>query len=203
MHREADILQQRIEITALDRRIGNANKGIRGDQDEQIERRRDPGLHRQHVRAQRQRQVVAEDSDQSAEQCKDQHPQQHRAFVIAPDAGELVDQRLQGMRILVHVDDGKIRRHVQHHQRAERGNGEDHLGQRGRARDIHQRRITQPRPQDRYHGLDQRQSKREHQGVVAGFCDHFAAPWVLTVLSPTGLSAALLSEALLSADLAP
>jgi hypothetical protein len=65
------------------------------------------------MRAQRQRQIIAECRDKTAEQRQDQHPQQHGAFMIAPDAGDFVDQRLQRMRILEHVDDGKIGRDVQ------------------------------------------------------------------------------------------
>ena len=74
MHREADVLQHWIEVAALDRRIGNAQEGIRGNQDEQIECAGDPGLHRQHMGAQRQRQLVAEGRDHAAEQGQDRHP---------------------------------------------------------------------------------------------------------------------------------
>jgi hypothetical protein len=112
MYREADVLQHRIEVAALDRRAGDAQERIRGDQDEQIEGAGDPALHRQHMRAQRQRQVVAEGSDQAAEQRQDRHPQQHRAFMIAPYAGDLVKQRLGRMRVLVDVDDGEVGRDV-------------------------------------------------------------------------------------------
>ena len=92
MHREADVLQDRVEIASLGRRLRDAQERVRGHQDEQVERARDPGLHGEHVGAQRVRQVRAEQRDQRAEQREDQHPQQHRAFVIAPHAGELVDR---------------------------------------------------------------------------------------------------------------
>ena len=73
---------------------------VRGEQDEKIEGRGDPGLHRSTLAFRRRRQIAAEQRDQRAEQRQDQHPQQHRAFVVAPDAGELVDQRHRRMRIL-------------------------------------------------------------------------------------------------------
>ena len=38
MDGEADVLQHRIEVAALDRRAGDAQERVRGDQDEQIER---------------------------------------------------------------------------------------------------------------------------------------------------------------------
>ena len=39
MHGEADVLEHRIEIAALDRRRGDAQERVRGDENEQIERR--------------------------------------------------------------------------------------------------------------------------------------------------------------------
>jgi len=91
MHREPDILQHRIEIASLHRRIRQPQERIGGDEDEQIECRRDPTLHGQHVCPQRQRQIVAECRNEAAEQGQDADPQQHRALVIAPDAGDFVD----------------------------------------------------------------------------------------------------------------
>jgi hypothetical protein len=93
VHGEADVLQHRVEVAPLDRRRHQAQERVRGEQDEQIERACDPGLHRQHMGAQRQRQVVAERGDQAAEQRQDRHPKQHRSFVVTPDAGNFVEQR--------------------------------------------------------------------------------------------------------------
>jgi hypothetical protein len=138
MHREADILQHRIEIAALERRLRQPQERIRGHQDEQIERRSDPALHRQHMRAQRQRQIIAEGGDEPAEQCEDRHPQQHRAFVVSPHAGDLVEQRFGGMRILEHVGDREIRRDIERRQREKRQPRKQQLRQCRGARDIHQ-----------------------------------------------------------------
>ena len=49
MKREAGILQDRIEILALERRVGNARERIRGHEDEEIKRGRDPGLHGERI----------------------------------------------------------------------------------------------------------------------------------------------------------
>ena len=176
MHREANVLQHRVEVAALDRRARDAQKRIRGDEDEQIECSRDPALHRQHMRTQRQRQIVAESGDQAAEQRQDKHPEQHRSFVIAPHAGDLVEQRLHRVRILEHVDDGEIRHHVQHRQQRKRRRHEQQLRERTGASDIHQGMIAAARAEQRHGGLDQRQSKRQHQRVMPGFRDHFEAP---------------------------
>jgi hypothetical protein len=178
MHGQPDVLQHRIEVPALDRRIGDPQKRIRGQEDEEIEGAGDPGLDRKHVRAQRQRQIVAEGGDQAAEQRQDRDPEQHRAFVIAPDSGDLVDQRLHRMRILEHVDDREVRGDVQRHQCDERRRHEQQLRERGGARDIHQRQIAPSRAEQRHGGLDQRQSEREHQRVMSGLRDHRIAPCV-------------------------
>ncbi|MHC2272429.1 hypothetical protein ACVILJ_007812 [Bradyrhizobium diazoefficiens] len=176
MHGETDVLQHGIEIASLDRRVGDTQERVRGHQDEEIEGTGDPGLHREHMRAQRQRKIVAERRDQSAEQRQDRHPQQHRAFMVSPNAGDLVEQRLHRMRILVDVGDGEIRIHMQHHQRHERGADEQQLRQRGGARHAHQRIVAQPRADQRHDGLDQCQPERQHQRVMPGFRDHRTAP---------------------------
>ena len=44
----------------------------------------------------------------SAERCQYQHPKQHRTFVIAPDTGDLIDQRFGRMRIGPNIEDGKV-----------------------------------------------------------------------------------------------
>ncbi|MGY4496409.1 hypothetical protein ACVWYH_000336 [Bradyrhizobium sp. GM24.11] len=160
----------------FDRRIDDAQERIRGDQDEEIEGAGDPGLDREHMRAQRQGQIVAEGGDQSAEQGQDRHPQQHRAFMVSPHSGDLVDQRLHGVGILVDIGDGEIRVHVQRYKRNERRADEQELRQRGGARHVHQRRIAQACADQRHEGLDQRQRERQHQCVMSGFRDHRTAP---------------------------
>ncbi len=58
----------------------------------------------------RVRQVGAEGGDQRAEQREDQHPEEHRALVVPPHAGDLVEQRLCRMRVLDDVDAARSRR---------------------------------------------------------------------------------------------
>ena len=52
MHRQADVLQDRVEIAPFGRRVRDAGEGVRCEEDEEIERAGDPGLHRQSVRLQ-------------------------------------------------------------------------------------------------------------------------------------------------------
>ena len=137
MHRETEILQDRIEVAAFQRSLGEPPKRGGGKEDEKIKRGCDPGLHRQHVGLERSRQIDAERCDQGAEQRQDQHPQQHRAFVIAPNAGELIDQRHLRMRILVNIDHREIRRHITKRQRGERQHHKGKLRQRGGVGEFH------------------------------------------------------------------
>ena len=167
MNGEAGILQDRVEIAAFERRLGNAQERIRGDQNEQNERNRDPGLHGEHVGLEASRQIVAEQRHQRAEQAEDEDPQQHRALVVTRHAGNLVDERLRGMGVLEHVDDGEIRPHVADRQRGKRDRNEAELHDRGRRGDRHQRGIVLARADDRHAGLHERQSEREYERIVA------------------------------------
>ena len=132
-------------------------------------------LHRQHQRLQPVRQVAAEGRDQRAEQRQDQHPEQHRALVVAPDAGDLVEERLRRMRILDDVERARNRR------RRRRGSARRRRGRRAGtastaagARDRHQPLVAAQRADQRHGRLDKRQRERQHQGEMAEFGDHRA-----------------------------
>ncbi len=60
MERQTGVLQDRIEIAALERRIGDAQERIRRDQNEQLKSDGDPGLHGERIGLERRRQIVAE-----------------------------------------------------------------------------------------------------------------------------------------------
>ena len=118
------------------------------------------------------RQVAAEQGDGGAEQRQDQHPQQHRAFVVAPHAGDLVEQRLGGMRVGPHVLDREVGRDVGVRERAE-GDGEQReLGQGGGLGDLHQARIAGAGAPGRQRHLHQRHGEREDDGEMSEFDDH-------------------------------
>ncbi len=68
---------------------------------------------------QRRRQVAPEPGRHRPEERQDQHPEQHRAFVIPPGAGDLVEHRLGGMRVLDHQPQREIRGDEGMHQRRE------------------------------------------------------------------------------------
>ena len=68
MEGETRILQDRIEIAALERRVGDAQEWIRCAENEKLEGRGDPSLHRERIGLQRRRQIGAEDRDQRTEE---------------------------------------------------------------------------------------------------------------------------------------
>ena len=147
MDGEADVLQDRVEVAALDRRRRQPRERIRGRQDEEQEGRADPALHRQHGGAQARRQIAAEHRDQRAEEGEDQHPEQHRALVVPPGAGDLVEQRLQRVRILPDVCDREIGLHVGDRQHREGERDQRETGDRDRPADRHhaaRRRVRAP-----------------------------------------------------------
>ncbi len=178
MDRQPDILKHRIQVPALSRRRHQPRKGIGGQQDEECECRRDPGLHRKHIRLQRLRQVSAEESDHRGKEDEDQQPQEHRAFVISPDPGDLVDQRLKGMRVLPYVLDREIRRHISECQHGEGECDQQKADERRVCSKRHQGGIAAPYPDDGQEALDDRGRERQDQRVMPEFDDHrmFSSP---------------------------
>ena len=125
MKSETRVLQDRVEIAALEWRLRNADERIGRGQNEQMKRRRDPALDGERVGLERRGQIVAEDGDQRAEKRKDRHPQHHRTFVVPPDAGEPIDERHLRIGVLEHIEDGKIGNDV---ASGERGKGHCYKG---------------------------------------------------------------------------
>src|SRR5690606_22405347 len=100
MNREADVLQQRIEILTFERRGFDPNEGVGRDKQVQKKCDGDPGLHRQYVGLEPLRKIAPEQRDRRAEYDENESPQEHRALVVPPYAGDLVDERFRGVRIL-------------------------------------------------------------------------------------------------------
>ena len=170
--REAGILQQRVEVVALQRRRDHAAERVRGRDDEQHEHRGDQALHAQRVGAQPRRHGIPRHRHAGAEQGEDQDPEEHRALVVPPDAGDLVDQRLLGVRVLDDVLDREIRGDIRPGQRRE---GEEHAGEGAERRlrgGLAERRVARARRPDGHHRLDDGDREREREGEMAGLDDH-------------------------------
>ena len=172
MRRERRVLEDRIEALAIERRRVEAQERVRGQQHEGEEADPDQGLHREHPCLEGGRQVAPEQRDAAAVEREDPDPQHERALVVAPRGGDLVDQRLGGVRVGRDVGDREVGRREGMDQRAE-GDGEKHeLAERARAGERDQAGVAARRAQKRQGTLDQRQAERQHQGVVADLGDH-------------------------------
>ena len=109
MDREPDVLQHRVEVVALDRRRHRAAaNGLDVNRMKSEEGGSDPALHREHQRLEPVRQVAAEGRDQRTEQRQDQDPEEHRALVVPPHAGDLVEERLRRVGVLGDVEHREV-----------------------------------------------------------------------------------------------
>ncbi len=108
----------------------------------------------------------------SREDGEDQHPEQHRAFVIAPDAGDFIDQRLRRSRILINVDEREIGGDVRVSQRDIGQGDKTKSGKRDRRRDAHQAGIACRDSPERYDRIETGERQRQDQCEMAGFDDH-------------------------------
>ena len=177
MDGERGILEDRVQAVALDGRRNQAQEGIGDRDDEEQEERRDQTLDGEHAGLQAQRQVVAENGDRRAEGGEDEDPQDHGAFVVAPHAGDLVDERLFRVRVLGDVQHREIGRHIEPHEAQEGRGDEDELGFGGGAGGAEQQNVVPGRSPMRHDALEDggRQGERQHE--VAKFGDHGAAPF--------------------------
>ena len=108
MNGETDVLQHRVEVLPFRRRRIEPQERIRGEDDEGEEGHGDQALNAEHARLQSRRQAVPEKRHKSAEDREDEGPEKHRAFMIAPDARDLENERDGRMGILGDRGYGKI-----------------------------------------------------------------------------------------------
>ena len=177
MKREARVLEQRIEVVAVERRRVEAEERIRGRQDEDQEADPDQPLDRKHPGTQGGGQVAAEQRDQPAVERQDPDPENERALVVAPHAGEFVEQGLRGVGIVRHVRDGKIRHDEGVHQAGERRRNEEELRRHRGPGQRHPGRVVPLCADQRHQALDDRQREGQDQGVMTDLGDHGAAPF--------------------------
>ena len=158
-------------------------KGLRSQHQEEQEGEADRSLHGKDARLEFQRQVVAEDRHGGAEDGEDEHPQQHRAFVVSPHAGNLVDQRLGRMGILGHVEHREIRDDIGVGQRDEGDADQQDLQQCRRRCAAHQHAVAALGAIERHQELEDRDGEGQNQREMANFDDHCSAPLPSTPFS--------------------
>ena len=95
--------------------------------------------------------------------------------MVPPDAGDLVEQRLGGVRVGDDVGHGKIRGHIGLRQRAEGDDDEERLREGGRAAEIHEPDIAARGTEQRQRPLHQRDGQREDQRKMSEFGNHALA----------------------------
>jgi hypothetical protein len=149
-------------------------EGVGGEQQKGQKRDADQALDAERAGVQARRQVAPECRQRRPEERQDQHPEQHGALVVSPDAGDLVEQRLRRMRVLRHVGDGEIGDDVGVGERAEGDGDQQKLRQRRRLGHRHHRPIAPRRAGQRQRALQQRHQGGEDQGEMADLRDHAA-----------------------------
>ncbi len=172
MHHQAGVLQQRVQLGSVERDRAQPRERIGGEQTEADEGRAQHPLHRQHPRLQRLTQRAAEVSDRPAVQGKDQHPQQHGAFMAAPGRGEPVGQRLGAVTVFGDQFDGEVHRQIGRGEGSEGQSHEEHLQQGGGASEGHQNGIATVGAQQGSQPLDQSEHEGEDQSQLADFRAH-------------------------------
>ena len=169
---EAGILQQRVEIAPVERRGVEPEEGVGGGDNEDQKAETDQGLHGQHPGPEHRRQVAPEGRHGGAVDRENPDPEQHRAFVIAPCAGELVEQRLGRVGVVGDRHDREVGDDEGLHQAGQRGRDEGELRHRSRPGQRHQGAVAEPCAERRRCGLHERHGQREDQGVMADLRDH-------------------------------
>ncbi len=164
MNAERRILQERVQPCALKWRWIQPQEGRRCKQ--QIGQRAD---RQQALNAERARlEQVAPGAHPQRTCCakakRDKTPERHRAFMVPPGACDLVDHRLQRVRIVRHQRDREIRPGKGHDQRHERQDHHRETGISGQPR-------HPPLARQAEHALRQRRCQRQEGRKMAEF-DH-------------------------------
>ena len=171
MEGEAGILEQRVKSPAHERRWVEPLERVGGEQKEGEETQRKRGL-RGEAEAQRALVDVAfEQSDNRPGNRQHGHPQQHRAFVIAPCPGELVQPRLGGVAVLGDQQHTQVGAQEKGDQRGEGGERQHPLRDRYPA-DRDDRPALLAAGPERQRKLQRRQRRGEPQRGKAGLGDH-------------------------------
>ena len=169
---QTGVLQERVQVLPVKGRRAHAQKGVRGEKDERQKGHPNRRLYREHPRAQARRQVAAKPRGHRPEKRHDQHPKQHRPFVIAPCAADFIKHRLGGMAVGHHQLQAEIRGNKGPHQRAKRQRNQDKLRRRRRFGHRHPARAAPPSAPHRHHHLYKRHAKGEHKREMSKLCNH-------------------------------
>ena len=169
---EAGVLEQRVEVVAVEGRVRQPDEGVRGQEDEGEEGDGDRRLHGEDAGLEGGRQVLAPPGDHGAEEGEDQHPQHHRALVVPPGAGDLVEQRLHRVGVEGDEADREVRGDEGPHQREEGEGGQRELHRGGGDGDAHPVRPAAVGADEGHDHLHDGDEEGEDEGEVPEFDDH-------------------------------
>ncbi len=190
MEGQRRVLQQRVEIIAIDRRIDQTPERVGGPEQQQQKADTKQSMHAESDIAQAQTarislavQTATTQGNRRAEDGEHHDPEQKRAFVITPAASDLVQQGLGGMAVLHHSDDREIRSQKQIDQPEKGSSDQPGLHPGGPARHggcrlptdrIMLYTITQQ--QQPGHCLYNSRGQCQHEGEMAQFGNHQRLP---------------------------
>ena len=120
-----------------------------------METGRQQPLDTQHASLQRFAQCSPERRQHPSTKGQDQHPEQHRAFVVTPGRSKPIGGRLSRVAVLGHQGHGKIAGYKRIGQAPESQCDERRLKDRGLPPDGHQDTITPVCAPQRCYGLDE------------------------------------------------
>ncbi len=172
MEGEARILEQRVHAAPFHGRGPETLERIAHREREEEEADRGRPQHRDHPGPQQGGKASAEEPDRRAANGEDEAPEQDRALVIAPHAGDLVEERLGALTVLGDVEDREIGDDAAPLERTEGEQQGEELPLGERRRRGEQALIAPRRADQREHRLGQRQGGGKGEGEMAEFGDH-------------------------------
>ncbi len=176
VHRQAEVLQQRIQIPAFRRHREAPFEGIGGEQQEANEADADHAHDGQHPRQHYGGQVAGEQRDRDGPATQDQRPQQQRTLVRPPHGGHLVEGGQLGIAVAGHIQYREVIGQEGVHQAGKGHGDEKELAPGGRPRQGHPARRVVEAADHGKHRQHQRQGQPQGQGEVTELGDHWAVP---------------------------
>ena len=137
MNREREVLQHRIKIGAILSGRHQAQERIGGPERKEHEAGADDAHDPEHAARETCGQLPAEGGNRNAPDRQDQHPQQQRSFVRAPQRRHLVEHRQLRIGIARHVQHREVIVGERIHQAGEGGGDEHELPGHRRTRHAH------------------------------------------------------------------
>ena len=180
MQDHAGILQQRIEIAAVGGNREKALERIRGKEREGEETDAHEPHHAQHPRDHLVGQMAAEHRDRRHPEPEHEHPEQERALVAAPHAGNAVMQRQRGIGMVRHVRDREVIDDERVGKAAERDRNEHEQSLRNRPRRRHPYRVAASGADNPDRGLRKRKAEGERKRKLAELGDHRPLPGTMS-----------------------